>query len=344
MILRHTFTPPNNTRMGHLCGPMDAHIRSIEVGLQVKIAHRFEQFKIDGPKARAEQALEVLQALYEMASRPIPEEQVQLMMAGDTALRRAPDGAAVLATRRADLRARTHNQGQYLENIAAHDITFGIGPAGTGKTYLAVACAVDALERSAVQRIVLTRPAVEAGERLGFLPGDMNQKIDPYLRPLYDALYELMGFERVQKAFERQQIEIAPLAFMRGRTLNHAFVILDEAQNTTPEQMKMFLTRIGFGSKAVITGDVSQVDLPLTQLSGLIDAERIMKRVQGIAITRLTSADVVRHPLVARIVDAYDKQRSPKADANAADVDADDVVDVKAPGSAQPARKTRRKV
>ena len=343
MILRHTFTPPNNTRMGHLCGPMDAHIRTIEVGLQVKIAHRFEQFKIDGPKARAEQALEVLQALYEMASRPIPEEQVQLMMAGDTALSRAPDGATMLSTRRADLRARTVNQGQYLENIATHDITFGIGPAGTGKTYLAVACAVDALERSAVQRIVLTRPAVEAGERLGFLPGDLNQKVDPYLRPLYDALYELMGFERVQKAFERQQIEIAPLAFMRGRTLNHAFVILDEAQNTTPEQMKMFLTRIGFGSKAVVTGDVSQVDLPRTQLSGLIDAERIMKRVQGIAITRLTSADVVRHPLVARIVDAYDKQRSPDADADDADNDADEVEDVQARASAKPARKTRRK-
>jgi phosphate starvation-inducible PhoH-like protein len=264
-------------------------------------------------------------------------------MAGDTALRRAPDGAAVLATRRADLRARTHNQGQYLENIAAHDITFGIGPAGTGKTYLAVACAVDALERSAVQRIVLTRPAVEAGERLGFLPGDLNQKVDPYLRPLYDALYELMGFERVQKAFERQQIEIAPLAFMRGRTLNHAFVILDEAQNTTPEQMKMFLTRIGFGSKAVVTGDVSQVDLPRTQLSGLIDAERIMKRVQGIAITRLTSADVVRHPLVARIVDAYDKQRSPDADADTGAGDANEVDDVQARAIAKPARKTRRK-
>ncbi len=346
MILRHTFTPPNNTRMGHLCGPMDAHIRTIEVGLQVKIAHRFEQFKIDGPKARAEQALEVLQALYEMASRPIPEEQVQLMMAGDTALSRAPDGATVLATRRADLRARTVNQGQYLENIATHDITFGIGPAGTGKTYLAVACAVDALERSAVQRVVLTRPAVEAGERLGFLPGDLNQKVDPYLRPLYDALYELMGFERVQKAFERQQIEIAPLAFMRGRTLNHAFVILDEAQNTTPEQMKMFLTRIGFGSKAVVTGDVSQVDLPRTQLSGLIDAERIMKRVQGIAITRLTSADVVRHPLVARIVDAYDKQRNPDAEVDAAaddTDDADEVDAVQARASAKPARKTRRK-
>ena len=260
MILRHTFTPPNNTRMGHLCGPLDAHIRTIEAALDVTIAHRFEQFKIDGPKAKATHALEVLQALYEMARRPIPEEQVQLMLAGDTALTKAPDGTTVLTTRRADLRARTHNQGQYLDNIAAHDITFGIGPAGTGKTYLAVACAVDALERSAVQRIVLTRPAVEAGERLGFLPGDMNQKIDPYLRPLYDALYELMGFERVQKAFERQQIEVAPLGFMRGRTLNHAFIILDEAQNTTPEQMKMFLTRIGFGSKAVVTGDVSQID------------------------------------------------------------------------------------
>jgi len=249
----------------------------------------------------------VLQALYEIAQRPIEPETVQLMLAGDTALSTAPDGGITLSTRRADLRARTNNQGTYLENIATHDITFGIGPAGTGKTYLAVACAVDALERSTVQRIVLTRPAVEAGERLGFLPGDLSQKVDPYLRPLYDALHELMGFERVQKAFERQQIEIAPLAFMRGRTLNHAFVILDEAQNTTPEQMKMFLTRIGFGSKAVVTGDVSQVDLPRTQLSGLVDAERVLKRVKGIAITRLSSADVVRHPLVARIVDAYDK-------------------------------------
>ncbi len=332
MILRHTFTPPNNTRMGHLCGPLDAHIRTIEAALEVTIAHRFEQFKIDGPKAKATQALEVLQALYEMARRPIPEEQVQLMLAGDTALTKAPDGATVLTTRRADLRARTHNQGQYLENIAAHDITFGIGPAGTGKTYLAVACAVDALERSAVQRIVLTRPAVEAGERLGFLPGDMNQKIDPYLRPLYDALYELMGFERVQKAFERQQIEVAPLGFMRGRTLNHAFIILDEAQNTTPEQMKMFLTRIGFGSKAVVTGDVSQIDLPRTQLSGLVDAERVLKRVKGIAITRLTSADVVRHPLVARIVDAYDQQRSP-------DAESVDVLEVRKPA----ARKSRSK-
>jgi phosphate starvation-inducible PhoH-like protein len=319
LILRHTFTPPNNTRMGHLCGPTDVHIRTIEAALDVKIAHRFEQFKIDGLKARVTQALEVLQAMYEMAQRPIPEETVQLMLAGDSAFAgpgKAADGTATLATRRADLRARTVNQGTYLDNIASHDITFGIGPAGTGKTYLAVACAVDALERSAVQRIVLTRPAVEAGERLGFLPGDLSQKVDPYLRPLYDALHELMGFERVQKAFERQQIEIAPLAFMRGRTLNHSFVILDEAQNTTPEQMKMFLTRIGFGSKAVVTGDVSQVDLPRTQLSGLVDAERVLKRVTGIAITRLTSADVVRHPLVARIVDAYDKTPSLRDDAS----------------------------
>jgi phosphate starvation-inducible protein PhoH and related proteins len=318
LILRHTFTPPNNTRMGHLCGPMDAHLRTIEAALQVTIAHRFEQFKIDGPKVQANQALEVLQALYEIAQRPIEPETVQLMLAGDTALGIAPDGTTALSTRRADLRARTVKQGVYLDNIATHDITFAIGPAGTGKTYLAVACAVDALERSTVQRIVLTRPAVEAGERLGFLPGDMAQKVDPYLRPLYDALHELMGFERVQKAFERQQIEIAPLAFMRGRTLNHAFVILDEAQNTTPEQMKMFLTRIGFGSKAVVTGDVSQVDLPRTQLSGLIDAERVLKRVKGIAMTRLTSADVVRHPLVARIVDAYDKTPNNREDAHGA--------------------------
>jgi phosphate starvation-inducible PhoH-like protein len=204
------------------------------------------------------------------------------------------------------LRARTPNQSVYLENIANHDITFGIGPAGTGKTYLAVACAVDALERSSVQRIVLTRPAVEAGEKLGFLPGDLSQKVDPYLRPLYDARYDLMGFDRVTKAFERNALEIAPLAFMRGRTLNNAFVILDEAQNTTPEQMKMFLTRIGFGSKCVVTGDVSQIDLPRGQPSGLVEAEHILRRVKGIAQTRFTSADVVRHPLVARIVDAYD--------------------------------------
>jgi phosphate starvation-inducible protein PhoH and related proteins len=314
LLLRHTFAPPDNVRMSHLCGPMDSHIRSIEAALQVKIAHRFEQFRIEGPKAKANQALEVIQALYEMAKKPIPEEKVQLMLAGDTALPHGGDDATAMQTRRGEVRGRTVNQARYLENMASHDITFGIGPAGTGKTYLAVACAVDSLERSAVQKIVLTRPAVEAGEKLGFLPGDLGQKVDPYLRPLYDALYELMGFDKVVKAFERQQIEIAPLAFMRGRTLNHAFVILDEAQNTTPEQMKMFLTRIGFGSKAVVTGDVSQIDLPVTQPSGLIDAERVLKRVTGIAFNRLTSADVVRHPLVARIVDAYDARSAGTAD------------------------------
>ena len=307
MILRHTFTPLNNTRLANLCGPTDEHLRSIEAGLQIGIAHRHEQFKIDGPKKQAERALTVLQALYELADRPIKPDTVQLMLAGDgEPLREGPDGAVVLNTRRSDLKARTPNQSVYLDHIASHDITFGIGPAGTGKTYLAVACAVDALERQSVQRIVLTRPAVEAGERLGFLPGDLTQKVDPYLRPLYDALYELMGFDRVQKAFERAQLEIAPLAFMRGRTLNHAFVILDEAQNTTPEQMKMFLTRIGFGSRCVVTGDVSQVDLPKGATSGLVDAERVLRRVKGLAFTRFTSADVVRHPLVARIVDAYD--------------------------------------
>jgi phosphate starvation-inducible PhoH-like protein len=310
LILRHAFSPLNNTRLSHLCGPMDEHLRTIEEALQVGITHRGERFRVEGPKAKAERAMDVLQAMYEMAGRSLAKEKVQLMLAGDSAMEEDADGAPVLHTRRSDLKARTPNQAVYLDNIAAHDITFGIGPAGTGKTYLAVACAVDALERNTVQRIVLTRPAVEAGEKLGFLPGDLTQKVDPYLRPLYDALYDLMGFDRVVKAFERNALEIAPLAFMRGRTLNNAFVILDEAQNTTPEQMKMFLTRIGFASKAVVTGDISQIDLPKGSLSGLVDAERVLKRVKGIAHTRFTSADVVRHPLVARIVDAYDAARS----------------------------------
>jgi len=285
LILKHTFAPPSNARLAHLCGPTDEHLRTIETALQVRIQHRNEQFKVDGPKAKAQRAMEVLQALWEMAGRPISPEKVQLMVAVETPMSEDESGAQVLHTRRTDLKARTPNQSVYLDNIANHDITFGIGPAGTGKTYLAVACAVDALERSAVQRIVLTRPAVEAGEKLGFLPGDLSQKVDPYLRPLYDALYDLMGFEKVTKAFERQALEIAPLAFMRGRTLNNAFVILDEAQNTTPEQMKMFLTRIGFGARAVVTGDISQIDLPKGQMSGLVEAERILKRVKGIAHT-----------------------------------------------------------
>ena len=307
MILKHIFTPLNNTRLSNLCGPTDEHLRNIERALDVHIAHRHEQFKVEGAKVKAQRAMEMLQALYEIAARPIAASTVQLMLSGDG----SQDGeeGPSLTTRRADLKPRSQNQARYLDNIAEFDITFGIGPAGTGKTFLAVAAAVDALQRSAVQRIVLTRPAVEAGERLGFLPGDLNQKVDPYLRPLYDALYDLMGYDQVHKAFERQQLEIAPLAFMRGRTLNNAFVILDEAQNTTPEQMKMFLTRVGFGTKTVITGDVSQIDLPKAQMSGLVEAERILRRVPGIAITRLTSLDIVRHPLVARIVDAYDAAR-----------------------------------
>ncbi|MBC7993144.1 MAG: PhoH family protein [Rhizobacter sp.] len=317
MILRHAFMPLDNIKLSHLCGSLDEHLRNIESAFDVSISRRNESFRIEGAKPAAERAVALLQALYDRARKPISAEAFQLALveALADAKRGGPREAGdaqgeaeelVLRTRRADLAGRTTNQHLYLNNIRTHDITFGIGPAGTGKTFLAVACAVDALERSAVQRIILTRPAVEAGERLGFLPGDLAQKVDPYLRPLYDALYDLMGFEKVAKAFEKGSIEIAPLAFMRGRTLNHAFVILDEAQNTTREQMKMFLTRIGFGAKCVVTGDVSQIDLPRGTDSGLIDAERVLRRVNGIAMTRFTSADVVRHPLVARIVDAYE--------------------------------------
>jgi phosphate starvation-inducible PhoH-like protein len=312
VILRHAFIPPDNARLANLAGNLDEHLRTIEAAFDVKIQRRNESFKVEGAKGRAERAVVLLQHLYGRAARPIGAEEVELAIL--ESMSEAParvDGEPVdidlkLRTRRADLAGRTPNQVAYLRNILSHDITFGIGPAGTGKTYLAVACAVDALERNAVQRVILTRPAVEAGERLGFLPGDLAQKVDPYLRPLYDALYELMGLERVGKAFEKGTLEVAPLAFMRGRTLNHAFVILDEAQNTTPEQMKMFLTRIGFGAKAVVTGDTSQIDLPRGTVSGLIHAEQVLRNVKGIATTRFTSADVVRHPLVARIVEAYD--------------------------------------
>jgi len=313
MILRHEFTPLDNRRLARLCGPADAHLRTIEAALDVHVTRREATFRIDGAKARAEQALAVLRELYERAARAVDAQTVDLALAGASSGAVAEgegSGSPVLHTRRADLAGRTPNQVQYLRHILSHDLSFGIGPAGTGKTFLAVACAVDALERSLVQRIVLTRPAVEAGERLGFLPGDLAQKVDPYLRPLYDALYDLMGLERVTKAFERGNLEIAPLAFMRGRTLNHAFVILDEAQNTTPEQMKMFLTRIGFGAKAVVTGDVSQIDLPRGTASGLLDAREVLKGVPGVAFTHFTAADVVRHPLVARIVDAYDAARA----------------------------------
>lgn len=310
MIVRHTFAPPNNARLSHLCGPMDEHLRTIEAALQVSIAHRHEQFKVDGPKAKATRAMEVLQALYEMAARPIEATKVQLMLASDMDLGEVADGALVLNTRRTDLRARTPTQGVYLDNIANHDITFGIGPAGTGKTYLAVAMAVDALERSAVQRIVLTRPAVEAGEKLGFLPGDLSQKVDPYLRPLYDALYDLMGFDRVVKAFERQALEIAPLAFMRGRTLSNAFVIVDEAQNATVLQMKMVLTRLGEGSRMVVTGDPSQVDLVRADQSGLAHAIVILENLAGVEVIRFATQDVVRHRLVSHIVEAYHRDET----------------------------------
>jgi phosphate starvation-inducible protein PhoH and related proteins len=321
LIRRHAFSPADNRRLAHLCGPLDAHLRSIEAALGVALERRNDTFRAEGPKPAVERALALLQALYEQAHAPIGERTLQLALAGaaagDAAAPAGPEPAGrepgepiVLRTRHAELAGRTPNQVRYLRQMLAHDITFGIGPAGTGKTFLAVACAVDALERHGVQRIVLTRPAVEAGERLGFLPGDLAQKVDPYLRPLYDALYDLMGFDRVAKAFEKGQIEVAPLAFMRGRTLNHAFVILDEAQNTTREQMKMFLTRMGFGSRCVVTGDTTQIDLPAGVASGLVDAQQVLAGTPGIGFTLFNAADVVRHPLVARIVEAYDADRA----------------------------------
>ena len=304
-----TLHPVDNLRLANLCGAIDENIRQIETAFDVTISRRGERFTVHGEPAHGHATARALRHFYDKSDAALSVDDIQLGLIELSNLSDASSAAPVLLTRKAELHGRTPRQVDYLRQIQAHDITFGVGPAGTGKTYLAVASAVDAFEREHVERIVLTRPAVEAGERLGFLPGDLAQKVDPYLRPLYDALYDLMGYDKVQKAFERNAIEIAPLAFMRGRTLNNAFVILDEAQNTTPEQMKMFLTRIGFGAKAVVTGDVSQIDLPKGSLSGLIDAERVLKRVKGIAVTRFTSADVVRHPLVARIVDAYDAPR-----------------------------------
>ncbi|CAB3695597.1 PhoH family protein [Achromobacter pestifer] len=315
----------DNTHLANLCGPLDENLRQLADGMGVKLSRRGSRVTIEGEQA--ELAGRVLRRFHEQAvHRALSVDDIQLGLVEigvgrqeekpqEEQVREADPLPALddesdsiaLRTKRSDLRPRTPRQRDYLNNILKHDITFGVGPAGTGKTWLAVACAIDAMERDTVQRLVLTRPAVEAGERLGFLPGDLAQKVDPYLRPLYDALYDLMGFEKVQRLFEKQTIEIAPLAYMRGRTLNHAFIILDEAQNTTPEQMKMFLTRIGFGSKAVITGDPSQVDLPRGQDSGLAHAVKVLHDVQGIATTRFTSRDVVRHPLVARIVDAYDR-------------------------------------
>ncbi len=300
------FEPPDNKRLANLCGPLDAHLRQIETALDVSISRRGARMTVRGPADAIERAATLLENFYARAEAPLELDEIQLGVVDSRNPPLAEGDTPRLMTRRRDLAGRTPNQRIYLDNILAHDVTFGIGPAGTGKTYLAVACAVDALERDAVKRIVLVRPAVEAGERLGFLPGDLAQKVDPYLRPLYDALYDLMGFDRVGKMFEKGAIEIAPLAYMRGRTLNHAFIILDEAQNTTPEQMKMFLTRMGFGAKAVVTGDPTQVDLPRGAKSGLIEAQQVLSEVRGIAMTRFTSDDVVRHPLVGRIVAAYE--------------------------------------
>jgi len=303
--------PVDNQRLARLCGALDANLRQIESALDVSIARRGAHFSVRGAPGQAARAAQALEHFYRKASDELTLDDLQLgltELAQDVARPAKEEDLPQLLTRRPDLHGRTPHQVQYIESILAHDITIGIGPAGTGKTYLAVACAVDALERDRVKRIVLVRPAVEAGERLGFLPGDLAQKVDPYLRPLYDALYDLTGFDKTAKLLERGTIELAPLAYMRGRTLNHAFIILDEAQNTTPEQMKMFLTRIGFGAKAVVTGDITQIDLARGQKSGLIEARRVLADVRGIAFTEFSAADVVRHPLVARIIDAYEKQ------------------------------------
>jgi phosphate starvation-inducible PhoH-like protein len=313
-----TLDPEDNARLANLCGPLEQHLRQIERRLGIEISNRGLSFRLigDGPAVRLGERL--LTDLYaETADEVLTPESIHLALqesgaeaAAVAAESRLPD--LVIRTKRGLIRARGPNQQEYLHAIARHDINFGVGPAGTGKTYLAVACAVEALESDRARRLLLVRPAVEAGERLGFLPGDLAQKIDPYLRPLYDALFEMLGFERVGKLIERNVIEVAPLAYMRGRTLNDAFIILDEAQNTTPEQMKMFLTRIGFGSTAIITGDVTQVDLPRGQPSGLRQAIEILKDVEGISFTFFNARDVVRHALVARIVHAYEAFENPQ--------------------------------
>lgn len=305
-----TLSPEDNTRLANLCGVLDENIKQIETALEVGIARRGSHIKVTGDLHNMRLAVQLLENFYARAKSPISLEEIQLGLVEVDKLQPedvANTNAPVLMTRRTELHGRTPRQIAYLQQIQDHDITFGIGPAGTGKTYLAVASAVDAMSRDRVKRIILVRPAVEAGEKLGFLPGDLNQKVDPYLRPLYDALYDLAGYDTVNKMFERGAIEVAPLAYMRGRTLNQSFIILDEAQNTTPEQMKMFLTRIGFGTKAVITGDVTQIDLQRHQKSGLIEAQKVLKDIKGIAMTHFLSADVVRHPLVQKIVNAYEE-------------------------------------
>lgn len=301
--------PVDNPRLANLCGQFDEHLKQIERRLGVQIRPRGNRFEIEGPERAVVATDRLLVALYELAGTESINPQRVHAWLQEAGLYEDPGDVAPgeLRTRRGVVRSRGPNQGRYIQLMRENDLCFGIGPAGTGKTYLAVASAVEALERDVVRRIVLVRPAVEAGERLGFLPGDLSQKVDPYLRPMYDALYEMLGFERVAKLIERHVIEIAPLAFMRGRTLNEAFVILDEAQNSTVEQMKMFLTRIGFGSRAVVTGDVTQTDLPAGKLSGLRQAAEVLKDVEGVGFTFFTAKDVVRHPLVQRIVEAYQR-------------------------------------
>ena len=319
--------PADNHRLSSLCGPFDENIRQIESRLGVEISHRNNLFKVLGRRHNIQATIELLKNLYistQAVRGKVPQigpEQVHLAIQESRFLEQdsendAPAQAKVLKikTRRGVVKPRNPNQASYVANIFRHDICFGIGPAGTGKTYLAVACAVDALEKQEIRRILLTRPAVEAGEKLGFLPGDLSQKVDPYLRPLYDALFEMLGFERVEKLIERNVIEIAPLAYMRGRTLNDAFIILDESQNTTVEQMKMFLTRIGFNSKAVITGDITQVDLPRGARSGLRHAIEVLESVDDISFNFFHSQDVVRHPVVQRIVEAYDQHERQRAE------------------------------
>lgn len=315
-----TLEPADNTRLANLCGQFDEHLRQIEKRLGVEISSRGNHFKIIGSGEPVRAARKVIMTLFAAsATESITPEEVHLSMQGsaiDALLNEDetdPD-AVQIRTRRGVVKGHGKNQQKYLKNILSHDVNFGVGPAGTGKTYLAVACAVAALEKEQVRRLILARPAVEAGEKLGFLPGDIAQKVDPYLRPLYDALYEMLGFERVAKLIDRNVIEVAPLAFMRGRTLNESFIILDEAQNTTPEQIKMFLTRVGFGSTAVITGDVTQVDLPREKPSGLRHVLEILRDVEGISFTLFGSRDVVRHPLVQRIVSAYEAHEKARID------------------------------
>ena len=321
-----TLEPDDQRRLASVCGQFDEHLRQIEERLGIRINNRGNRFQLSGPASAAEVGRRVLQDLFALTEREHVDPERVHMALQENAREDADDrshretDSDVVQTRRRRIRARGPNQRAYLKAIKSDDLTFGIGPAGTGKTYLAVAAGVEALERDEVRRIVLVRPAVEAGERLGFLPGDMSQKVDPYLRPMYDALYEMMGFERVGRLVERNVIEIAPLAFMRGRSLNDAFVIMDEAQNTTIEQMKMFLTRIGFGSRAVVTGDVTQTDLPKGRQSGLRHVTRLLTGIEGISFVNFTARDVVRHPLVQRIVEAYEKdQPKPSQAAESAD-------------------------